>query len=170
MRVRLSTALLLAAAVGVPSLGCVSTVFRPSADRNDVTCPPVEPSSVLVLSRPPEEPFTVLGEVEAYVTGYYTDEELVSHLRAKAAKKGAHAIFFVRDVSMSTAEASTTGEYDTPLNDSTWRKRSSLVYRAVLLNDAAEPCPAVRPPAPAPGGVATLATDARPGAPQASGI
>lgn len=172
MRSRLSIALLSAAAVVLPSQGCVSTVFRPSPDRNIAACPPVEPSSVRVLSRPPEEPFTVLGEVEAYVSGYYSEEEIVGRLRAKAAQKGAHAIFFAREVSMETAERWTTGEYDTPLNDRTWRKRSSLVFRAVLLSDAPEPCPGVGRPAPAPGGgttVATAATAAPPGAPRSSG-
>lgn len=161
MRARLIAAILLAAAVGLPFQGCVSTEFRPSAERNTVACPPVEPSSVRVLARPPQEPFTVLGEVEAHVTGYYSDEEIVSRLRAKAAQKGAQAIYFVRDVSMHTAEASTTGEYNTPMNDRTWRKRSALVYRAVLLTDAPEPCPGVPLPNPAPGGVAALAPAAR---------
>jgi len=181
MRSRLSIALLSAAAVILPSQGCVSTVFRPSPDRNAVACPPVEPSSVRVLTRPPEEPFTVLGEVEAYVSGYSSEEEIVSRLRAEAAKMGAHAIFFARDVSMETAERRTTGEYDTPLNDRTWRKRSSLAFRAVLLSDAPEPCPGVGRPAPTPGGAtaavtavtaataATAATDIPPGAPRSSG-
>lgn len=170
MSVRLSTALLFVAAVGLPSLGCVSTVFRPSADRSHATCLPVEPSSVRVLSRPPGEPFTVLGEVEAYVSGYHSDEEIVNHLRARAAEKGAHAIFFARDAPMETAERRTTGEYDTPLNDRTWRKGSSLVYKAVLLSDVPEPCPGVGRPAPGSGGVTTAATDGPPGTPQTSGI
>jgi len=170
MRSSLSIALLSAVAVILPSQGCVSTVFRPSSEGSMVACRPVDPSSVRVLSRPPEEPFTVLGEVEAYVTGYYSYEEIVSRLRAKAAKKGANAIFFARDVSMETAERWTTGEYDTPLNDRTWRKRSSLVFRAVLLPDVPEPCPGVGRPAPVPGGAATAATDARPGAARSSGL
>jgi hypothetical protein len=172
MRSRLSIALLSAAAVVLPSQGCVSTVFRPSPDRNTVACPPVEPSSVRVLSRPPEEPFTVLGEVEAYVSGYSSDEEIVSRLRAKAAQKGAHAIYFTRDVSMETAEKRTTGEYNTPLNDRTWHKRASLVFTAVLLSDAPEPCPGVGRPAPVPGGATTAVTAAThvpPGVPRSPG-
>ena len=112
------------------------------------------------LSRPPQEPFTVLGEVEAYVTGYYSREEVVSRLRGKAAQKGAHAIFFVRDVSMMAAE-SWMSSYGADLTDRAWRNRSSLVYRAVLLTDAPEPCPGVGHLTPAPGGLATLATEAR---------
>ncbi|HMM36344.1 MAG TPA: hypothetical protein PKA62_16625, partial [Thermoanaerobaculia bacterium] len=171
-RSRLSIALLSAATVVLPSPGCVSTAFRPSPDHNIVACPPVEPSSVRVLSRPPQEPFTVLGEVEADVSGHSSEEEIVSRLRAKAAEKGAHAIFFARDVSMETAEKWTTGEYDAPLNDRTWRKRSSLVFKAVLLSDAPEPCPGVGRPAPIPGGATTAvpaATDAPPGGPRSSG-
>ena len=148
MRRRLSSALLLVAAVVLPSQGCVSTVFRPNPGMDTVACPPVEPSSVRVLSRPPEEPFTVLGEVEAYVTGYYSSEKILNRLRARAAKIGANAIFFVRDVSMMAAESWASGEYDTPMNDRTWRKRSSLVYKAVLLTDVPQPCPGVPPPNP----------------------
>jgi len=158
MRAPLGIALLLAAAVVLPSQGCVSTAFRPSPDLKTVACPPVEPSSVRVLSRPPQEPFTVLGEVEAYVTGYHSDGEVVSRLRAKAAQKGAHAIYFVRDVSMWTAAA--WSEYDTPMNDRVHRKRFSLVYKAVLLSDVPEPCPGFRQPDSPPSGVATLAVDA----------
>ncbi len=142
MRARLSVALLLAVAVILPSQGCVSTVFRPSSDLNAIACPPVEPSSVRVLSRPPQESFTVLGEVEAYVTGYYSYEDVLSRLRAIAAQKGANAIFFVRDVSMMAPE------YWNQISDSAWRKRSSLVYKAVLLTDVPEPCPGAPPPNP----------------------
>ena len=107
---------------------------------------------------------TKAAEQRAYAKGYSAGK--------KAAQKGAHAIYFTRDVSMETAEKRTTGEYNTPLNDRTWHKRASLVFTAVLLSDAPEPCPGVGRPAPVPGGATTAVTAAThvpPGVPRSPG-
>ena len=142
MRAHLGIALLLAVSAVLPSQGCVSTVFRPSSDLSAIVCPPVEPSSVRVLSRSPQEPFTVLGEIEAYVTGYYSDEKVLSRIRVTAAQKGADAILFARDVSMPV------GDYFRHTDSYHSRKRTSLVYQAVLLTNVPEPCPGAPPPNP----------------------
>ena len=161
MKTRTYVVLLLGAAASLSSLACVSTVFRSTSDLSFASCPPVAPSSVRVLSRPPSKSFTVLGEVEAYVTGYHSDEEVLGRLRTKAAQNGAHAIFFVRDVPMRTAASRMLAEYDAPLDDRTWHKRSSLVYMAVRFTDVPEPCAGTRRLTPACSGLAALATDAR---------
>jgi hypothetical protein len=132
MRSRPCISLVLAIASTFLSQGCISAVFRPGSDLGAVPYPPVEPSSVRVLSRAPSVPFTVLGEIEAVVTGYYSEEAVLSRIRKAAALKGANAIVFVRDVSMMAA----AGDGDP---DSAWRKRHSLVYEAVLLPDASVP-------------------------------
>ena len=133
MKVRLSTALPCALACVLLSQGCISTDFRPSSDLGAVSYPPVEASSVRVLTSPPVLPFTVLGEIEAYISGYPADKTVLRHIRTMAAQKGANAIVFVRDFSVMAA-----GVRDTD-PDNLWHKRSSLVYEAVRLADASEP-------------------------------
>ena len=132
MSIRICIALVLALASVSLSQGCISADFHPSTALGESPYPPVEPSSVLVLSRPPTVPFTVLGEIEAVVTGYYSDSKVLARIRETAARKGANAIVFVREVPMMAA-ASSEDPY------SAWRKRYSLVYEAVLLADASVP-------------------------------
>lgn len=114
------------------SQGCISTVFRPAAGMGVSPRPPVEPWTVRVLSDPPPGPFTVLGEIEAVVTGYYSEKTIVKRIRKEAARKGANAIVLVRDVSTRSA----AGEGDP---DSAWRKRHALVYNAVVFPEAPAP-------------------------------
>ncbi len=132
MRHRLFVAPVLALASVLLAPGCISTIFSPVAGPGVSPRPPVEPGTVRVLADPPHGPYTVLGEIEAVVTGYYSDKTVVGRIRKAAARKGANAIVFVRDVSTMAAAADVDP-------DSAWRKRHSLVYDAIVLHEASAP-------------------------------
>jgi len=126
MRRRPFVAPALALASVLLAQGCISTVFSPASGPGVSPRPPVEPWTVRVLSEPPPGAFTVLGEIEAVVTGYYSDETVVGRIREAAARKGANAVVLVRDVSTKAAAADSDP-------DIAWRKRHSLVYSAIVL-------------------------------------
>ena len=73
--------------------GCVSTSFRAARDVNTRTFPPVSPAMVRVLyAPPPSASFQLLGEVEAYLSGFPKDETVLRKARERAASVGAEAI------------------------------------------------------------------------------
>mgnify|MGYP001274443595 CR=1 FL=1 len=124
------------------SQACISTTFTPASTVTTVAFPPVDASLVRVLPSTPPGSFTDLGEVEAFVTGYYSYKAVLQRIVEVAGEKGANAVVFVRDVSTMAA----AGDRDP---DSAWHKRSSLVYKAVRLPDPPVPVSSFPPPNPA---------------------
>ena len=73
--------------------GCVSTSFRASQDVDTRNLLAVSPGAVRVLDAPPPSgSFQQLGEIEAYLSGFPSDEAVLRKAREKAASIGADAI------------------------------------------------------------------------------
>ena len=73
--------------------GCVSTYFRPAPDFKVRQGPPVSPDSVQVLRSAPSQPYVKLGEIEAWVSGFPSNETARRRAREAAAAVGADAIY-----------------------------------------------------------------------------
>jgi len=72
--------------------GCVSTSFHPAPDFSQRTGPAVSPESVLLLTSAPSQPYLTLGEIEAWVSGFPSNETAIRKTREAAATVGADAI------------------------------------------------------------------------------
>ena len=72
--------------------GCVSTSFHPAPEFTLRQGPPVAPDSVLLLSSAPNRPYVTLGEIEAWVSGFPSNETAVRKTREAAAAVGADAV------------------------------------------------------------------------------
>ncbi len=72
--------------------GCVSTTFHPAKDYQPRQAPPLSPDRVAQFDSFPNEPFQTLGTVEAWVTGYHSQETVNLKVREAAAAIGADAV------------------------------------------------------------------------------
>jgi hypothetical protein len=72
--------------------GCVSTSFHPASDFQARKGPPVSPDSVLYLRSAPNQPYVTLGEIEAWISGFPSNETAMRRTREAAAAVGADAI------------------------------------------------------------------------------
>jgi hypothetical protein len=92
MRVKPRFGLLTVALSLVSLSGCVSTSFRP-ANGYEVRRPPaVAPASILLLRSLPKRPYRTLGTIEAWISGFPSNETVRRRAREAAAAIGADAI------------------------------------------------------------------------------
>ena len=73
---------------------CVSTTFTPYKDFKAGNLPPVSPTAVRVFTSIPDGGFRFLGEIDANMTGFPSDEAIIRKVRERAATIGADAIVF----------------------------------------------------------------------------
>ena len=71
--------------------GCVSTSFHPAPGFAQREGPPVSPESVLLLSSAPSRPYVALGEIEAWISGFPSNDTALRKTREAAAAVGAGA-------------------------------------------------------------------------------
>ena len=72
--------------------GCVSTSFHPAPGFAQREGPPVSPESVLLLSSAPSRPYVALGEIEAWISGFPSNDTALRKTREAAAAVGADAV------------------------------------------------------------------------------
>ena len=107
--------------------GCVSTSFRAGRDVKTPTLPPVSAATVRVLKVPPPSgSFHLLGEIEAHLMGFPSDETVLRKAREKAASIGADAIVF-----SSTMERHRNDVGDLP--GTGWTQVVSFTFTAIRL-------------------------------------
>jgi hypothetical protein len=89
---RLGSALL---ALLPSALGCVSTSFSASKAPDGTAFAKVAPESVKVFTAAPTVAYRTVGEIEADISGFPSDEAVLRRVREKAASVGANAIIYV---------------------------------------------------------------------------
>ena len=73
--------------------GCVSTSFHPAPGFEVRQAQPVSPDSIHILRSAPSQPYVTLGEIEAWISGFPSNETAMRRTREAAAAVGADAIF-----------------------------------------------------------------------------
>jgi hypothetical protein len=106
--------------------GCISTTFRPSQDARTEPEERIAPEKVRVLRSFPDEPFLLLGEIEANMSGHHKDEAIIRKARQKAAAIGADAIVY-------DSAGLVTPVYGSDPPGSSPAKRASVRFAAVRL-------------------------------------
>lgn len=74
--------------------GCVSTTFHPAPGFEVRQGPPVSPDAVLFIRAVPSQHCIALGEIEAWVSGFPSNETARRRVREAAAAVGADAIIW----------------------------------------------------------------------------
>ena len=105
--------------------GCISTSLRPVSGATAEVQFTVAPEKVRVLRSLPDEPFLILGEIEAYLSGHHKDRAIITKVREKAAAIGADAIVYESD-GLVTPVYGGGGEIGFPTT-----KRASVRFTAV---------------------------------------
>ena len=111
--------------------GCISTTFRPNEQVKTHQSSPVALERVQVLHSFPDTPFLSLGEIEAYMSGYHKDADVIMKARQKAAAIGADAIVYDSEGLVTSAKADTLTN-----NDRTQRASARFVAIRLLSQDA----------------------------------
>ena len=124
--------LALAASVLVLS-GCVSTSFHPAPGFAQREGPPVSPESVLLLSSAPSRPYVALGEIEAWVSGFPSNDTALRKTRAAAAAVGADAVIKSAG-NLFAEEQGSKGESVSP-------RTVSFTVTAIRFTDPLQPSP-----------------------------
>ena len=116
----------LAVSALVALLGCVSTSFTPVPALEARNLSQVSPSSVVVLTAFPKARFETIGEIEADISGFPSDETVLTHVRGRAASVGANAVVYKDS---QQAFMSRVGR----MNDTS--KTASVIFAAIRLLD-----------------------------------
>ncbi len=115
---------------GALLVGCVSTLFTASTKVDADAFSRVAPEAVTFLKDLPSTPYLTLGEIEAQVSGFPSDESILSHVRERAASVGANAVIYA-----------SAGYSFTPLpgrpTDYTL-KPTALTFTAIRLSEVAQ--------------------------------
>ncbi len=98
MKQKILTGILVGAFSNLFLSACVSTSFRPALNAETPKLLPASPAAIRVFDSTPSEAFLTLGEIEAYISGYPTDETIIRKAREQAAAVGADAIILNPDV------------------------------------------------------------------------
>ena len=78
----------------VSALGCVSTSFTAAKVPDAAPLSRVAPESVKVLAAAPAAAFRNVGEINADISGFPSDETVLRHVRERAAAVGANAVIY----------------------------------------------------------------------------
>jgi hypothetical protein len=126
---------LLAVALSLVSLsGCVSTSFQPAKDYEVRRPPAIAPASIPLLRSLPKKPYQTLGTIEAWISGFPTNETVRRRAREAAAAIGADAIV-VNWSGVLFAEPSASG------GDSVSPRTVALTFTAIRYLDSADRAP-----------------------------
>ncbi|MFN7989468.1 MAG: hypothetical protein U0529_18470 [Thermoanaerobaculia bacterium] len=127
-----SRASLLPVAVSILALsGCVSTSFHPAPGFEARQGPSVSPDSVLFLPSAPNRPYVTLGEIEAWLSGFPSNETAERRTREAAAAVGADAVI-KRTGNLFADEPGSNGETVSP-------RTVSFTVTAIRYVDPAQP-------------------------------
>src|SRR5664279_971706 len=88
------------------ALGCVSTSFTASKTPDGAPLSKVRPEAVKLLTTEPRMAFRTLGEIEADLSGFPSDQSVLKHVRERAASVGANAVIYVSTGSIFMANSS----------------------------------------------------------------
>ncbi len=113
--------------------GCVSTSFHPAPGFEARQGPPVSPDSVPFLRSAPNRPYVTLGEIEAWISGFPSNETALRRTRDAAAAVGADAIIN-RSGNLFADEPGSEGESVSP-------RTVSFTVTAIRYVDPAHPSP-----------------------------
>lgn len=79
---------------GALLIGCVSTSFTASKEIDPAVSTRVAPESVKLFTRAPSAPYRTLGEIEAQMSGFPSNESILNKVRERAAAVGANGVIY----------------------------------------------------------------------------